>query len=704
MEGQGGMLPRLREKLSGAPAMGHRQPILLAPFFAGGAAIYMTLPFEPAFWLVIAAVLMLVIAALLGWRLERLRWPLLWLLAGGAGFLWCMLRTDWAEAPRLAREQAGEVSGIAAWIEATENRPRLELRNVQFDVRGKVQTLVRVRVRLGKGARPAVGDRVRVRAVLRPPPRPVAPGGYDFQRSAYFKQIGAVGFAIGPADIARVKDSGGARRWVSRARAGFRDQVYGALGDKPNIAGIITALTIGDRSGVVDADRDALRASGLAHLLAISGLHLGLAATAIFFVVRLLLALPHGAALRMPIHKIAAMAAILAAAGYLAMSGAAPPAQRAFVMVVAGMLAVMADRLRSGLWFVAWAAVIVVAVSPDVVAGPSFQLSFAAVTGIIAAYEAAAVRRQRDFEPMKSGGGLFRSMGKYVGGIAGASLIATAATAPLALAHFQQAPALGVIANLAAMPLMAFWIMPAAILAALLSPVGLGGIAFQVMGFGVELVLQAAYMVHGWDGGVIHAAASPFWVVGAFMGGGVLICAWRGWTRWLGLIGVGVAVVGLWLAEPPDILVDEQGRIAAVRVGQTLYVTSLRRGAFEQKAWARFVGGADVAGLAAAPITLARCDETGCVIAADAAIVAISTAPHGLPDDCAHADFTIALYRASAARAMGCPNGRPEIDAFDLARKGAHAIWIKGGIIKTVSVSEAQGDRAWSSQKSPNRP
>ena len=689
------MLPSLRERLSGAPAMGRRQPILLAPFFAGGAAIYMTLPSEPALWPTVSAVLALLVLAVFGWRIERVRWPLLWFFALELGFLWCLLRTGWVDAPRLERERAGEVSGIAAWIEASDKRPRLELRVVRFEARGKVTRLKRARVRLAKGARSAIGDRVRVRAIMRPPPRPVAPGGYDFQRDAYFKQIGAVGFAIGTTEIAPARERDGLRHWVNQARASFRDQVYAALADKPNIAGIIAALTVGDRAGVVDADRDALRASGLAHLLAISGLHLGLAAGVIFFVLRLALALPHGAALRMPIHKIAALVAILAAAGYLAMSGAAPPAQRAFVMVTAGMLAVMADRLRSGLWFIAWAAAIVAAVAPDVVVGPSFQLSFAAATGIVAAYEAQAAKRQREIEPRLPGSGFIRSLGRYVGGIAVASLIATAATAPLALAHFQQAPALGVVANLVAMPVMAFWIMPTAILAALLSVVSLGDYAFQLMGLGVELVLVAAYMVQGWEGGVIHAAASPDWVVGAFLAGGVVICALRGWPRWLGLAGVFAAVVGLSLASPPDILVDEQGRIAAVRDGGTLYFTSMRRGAFEQKVWSRYVGGAAVSRLADAPSSLARCDPDGCVTAGDAVTVAISLAPHGLQDDCRRADYSIALYRAVAAKAMGCLEGTPDLDLFDLQRDGAHALWIKDGIVTTSSVASQRGERPW---------
>lgn len=689
------MWAALQTLASKGPALGRRAPILLAPSFAGGAGLYMSLASEPGRWPAIAGLLAMALASVLAWRFERLRWPALWLFAAGVGFVWCMVHTDLAASPRLEREMAGEVTGIATWVEAAENRPRIVLRDVTFRARRAVQALDRVRLRIAGGDRPIVGDRVKVRAILRPPPRPAAPGGYDFQRAAYFKHIGAVGFAIGKLEATQAIQGGGPAQWIAHVRAGFRDQVYQALSDRPNIAGIIAALTVGDRSGVTEADSAALRASGLAHLLAISGLHLGLAAGVIFFAIRLLLALPHGAALRFPIHKIAAIGAILAAAGYLAMSGTAPPAQRAFVMATAGMVAVLTDRLRSGLWFVAWAAVIVIAVSPDVVVGPSFQLSFAAVIAIVAAYDAAIARRRREEFVRLPGGGIIRSVGVYMLGIGFASLIATCATAPLALAHFQQAPAYGVVANLAAMPLMAFLIMPAGIAAALFSLIGLGEWPFELMALGVELVLAAAYMVQGWEGGLIRTPASPGWVVAAFMGGGVLICALRGRVRWVGAPAVLAALIGLATVTPPDILVDERGRIAAVRTGDTLYFTSLRRGKFEQKVWTRFLGISEISALYKSEPEIARCDGAGCVIIGDAATVAISMAPHGLVEDCQRADFIIALYRASAAQAVGCAASLLIIDASALEQNGAHAVWIKDGKIKIRSVADAQGDRLW---------
>ena len=89
-----------------------------------------------------------------------------------------------------------------------------------------------------------------------------------------------------------------------------------------------------------------------------------------------------------------------------------------------------------------------------------------------------------------------------------------------------------------------------------------------------------------------------------------------------------------------------------------------------------------------APADLAQCDAVGCVVAADAATVAISLQPHGLSDDCRRADYVIALYRAVAAKAMGCSGGSPMLDLFDLQRDGAHGIRINNGIVTTRSAAD----------------
>jgi len=665
----------------------------------------MALPEEPDRWMAAAGLCAATTLAALGAGARRLawaRWPLFWLLAFALGFVWAMVRADMQATPRLALEGAGDLVGVAGWVEAEERRPRLVLEAARFESRGETIRLDRARVRLAGGPIPAVGDRVRVRAVMRPPPPPVAPGGYDFQRKAYFEGIGAVGFAIGDLAI-EGQDLEAAGRFAA-LRAGFRAAVYRALPDRPDLAGVIAALTVGDRSGVDEADATALRESGLAHLLAISGLHLGMVAGAVYLALRLAFALPHGLALRAPAHKLAAVGAILAAVVYLGLSGAAPPAQRAFVMVVAAMVAILTDRLRSGMWFIAWAAVAVTLAAPHVVVGPSFQLSFAAAAAIVAAYEVASDRRRLNPDPPFGWFGGLRPVAAYVAGIAGASILATAATTLLALAHFQQAPTYGLVANLAAMPAMAFLVMPMAILAGCLAPFGLADLPLMAMAWGVDFVLWAAHLVAGWPGDVVRAPASPGWVVAAFMGGGAILCALRGRIRLIGLLGPAVAFAGLVAAAPPDVLVADDGRLAGVVREGTLYVTSERRGKFEAEVWTRLVGASAVLPLQSADPAWARCDERGCAVTLGGKEVALSFAEAGLAEDCTRAAVVVPLHSGRVTAAMGCAPETLVVDGRARARNGAHALRIADGRIRVETVRQMQGDRLWSGWRADDDP
>lgn len=675
------------------PLPGRRAAIVTAPAFVGGAGLYMSLPSEPHWSIAAVAVSAGVVVAVLARSLHWARWPAIWALAMALGFAWALVRADWAEAPRLEREGAGTLEGVVAWIDGDEDRPRLVLRDATFRGRRAIVSLKRARVRHLSGDLPDIGDRARLRAVMRPPPPPVAPGAYDFQRAAYFQGLGAVGFSIGPTEVRAGR--GSARDMFGRARSRLRAQIGAALADRPGTAGVIAALTIGDRSGVPPDDRDALRASGLAHLLAISGLHLGLAAAGVYFFLRLLMAAPHGLALRTPAHKWAALGAILAAAIYLGLSGAAPPAQRAFVTVAAGMIAVMTDRLRSGLWFVAWAALAVAAFAPHVVVGPSFQLSFAAATAIVAAYEAYASRPREPEERPLAWLGRLRPAAIYFVGVAAASAVATAATTPLALAHFQQAPIYGVAANLAAMPIMAFVVMPSAVAAACAAPFGLADAPLLAMALGVEAILGVAHFFADVEGGVVRVAATADWVVAAFLIGGVWLCVARGPTRLFGALGPIAAFVGFLMATPPDVLVSDGGRLAAVVRDDALAVTSMRGGDFERESWRRLAGRPVAVEMGGGSDQAAACDDRGCVADIEGRRIALSFDPAGLEADCGLADVVIALHPAPPSSVRGCGDALV-IDRRALARGGAHALRVRWDGVSQTTVRDRHGGRRWS--------
>jgi competence protein ComEC len=332
---------------------------------------------------------------------------------------------------------------------------------------------------------------VRLRAVLMPPAGPAAPGAYDFARAAWFKEIGAVGYAMSRAEVVAV----GERNGLAPHIAGWRRSLALHLREQmPGQAGAVAAaLMTGDRGAIPEGTLQDMRDAGLAHLLAISGLHVGLIAGWLFFSVRFLLALIPGLALRAPIKKWAAAAALLGAFAYMLLTGATVPTQRTFLMLALVMAAVMLDRVAISFRLLAWAAVAVLLWAPESLLSVSFQMSFAAVVGLTAIYEGLgpAVMRWR------SDGGRAKRLSLYLGAVLLTTLVASLTTAPFALYHFNRVAMYGLAANLVAVPLTALWVMPSALAAYVLMPLGWEQLALVPMGLGIQAMLAVAHAVAG---------------------------------------------------------------------------------------------------------------------------------------------------------------------------------------------------------------
>ena len=438
-----------------------RWPLWL-PVGAGlGIALYFLIPFEPPLWLGPLAASGALVGGILAWR--RPSGFLLVLALGmvGVGFAVAQLRTAQVAAPILERRLGPvEVSGQITDLDPRPQGLRMVMEQVQIAGLAADRTPVRVRIRLGAAAAEGLhpGQWVSLRAVLMPPPGPVAPGAFDFQRYLYFKQLGAVGYAVVSAvrPVARDDAEGGDswRMWLSSLRQTVFSRVVAGIDGAPGA--IAAALMTGERGAIPKDVLKAVRDSGLAHLLAISGLHIGLFAGILFLGTRTGLALIGPVARRFPIKKWAAVVAVAGAFPYLLITGATVPTQRAFMMTGLVLLAILVDRTAISMRLVAWAAVIILVMTPESLLGASFQMSFAAVIALIAAYE---VLRER-LVTWRAAGGWWRRPGIYLTGIALTTLIAGSATAPFVLYHFNRFAGYGLVANLVAVPLTALWIMP----------------------------------------------------------------------------------------------------------------------------------------------------------------------------------------------------------------------------------------------------
>ena len=268
---------------------------------------------------------------------------------------------------------------------------------------------------------------------------------------------------------------------------------------------------------------EAMRASGLAHLLAISGLHIGLVTGVLFFAIRGILAALEPIALRFAIKKWAALGALLGAFAYLLVTGATVPTQRAFLMAAMVLSAIMLDRTAISMRLVAWAALIVLLIAPESLLGASFQMSFAAVIALVAGYEAVRV----PFGRWRAHGGWWRLPLIYLLGVGLTTIIAGSATTPFVIFHFNRFSAFGLAANLLAVPVTALWIMPWATVAYILMPLGLEGVALAPMGWGIEAVIAIAREVAGWPGSVTLVPAMPVSGIALVAAGGLWLCLWR---------------------------------------------------------------------------------------------------------------------------------------------------------------------------------
>ncbi|WP_035980937.1 ComEC/Rec2 family competence protein [Bradyrhizobium sp. STM 3843] len=659
--------------------------------FGAGIALYFTADHEPVLWVAATLALMLSAAAFL-LRRHRLFPIAVMIAATAAGFTVATARTARLAHTVLARPlYSVALSGFVETRDIRERSDRFVLRVTEMESpRGEI-TLARVRLSVKKGMAPDVGSFVELKARLLPPLAPLRPGAYDFARDMFFQGIGASGFVMGAIKTVAPPQEGGFGLRYAAFMQDLRDTIDARIrarldGDERAIA---TALLTGRRDAITTPVNDAMFISGLGHVLSISGYHMAVVAGVVFFAVRALLALIPGLHVSHPIKKWAAIAALIAAAFYLLLSGAEVATQRSFYMTAVVLIAVMVDRRAITFRTLAVAAMIVLVIAPEALVHPSFQMSFAATLGLVVLVQLGLPQL---FATPDSSSAARVAMwgGRELMMLLFASLVAGLATTPYAAFHFHRVTPYGVLANLAAMPVVSALVMPAGLLGLAAAPLGLDGPFWSLMGWGIDWMIAVTRWVAALPGAVGRVTAFGIGPLIAASLGLVVMGFLRTPLRWSGALVLAGAILWAMMTPQPDIMISGDARNVAVRGRDgRLHLMRTGKDVFLVQEWLA----ADADARTPADASLAdgvSCDDAGCVVpVADGRFVSLALRAEALEDDCARAALIITTRQAPSDCAASV------VDRDRLQHQGALALTRRGQGFAVEAVRPQGTQRPW---------
>ena len=568
-----------------------RRKLWFPVLFGVGIGLYYLLPQEPSKWLTLGIIESLILAAIiLRYRPKMLKFLLILGLIIG-GFSWVQLRSIYIAS------QMGEVPEQKLYLKGNiikvdhsqKGKLRLTMDNLSGFEGEKIKGRFRITLRQKEGDYHA-GQCVEMVATLLPRAKAQLPQGYQFDRKNFYNGLSGSGYAESRAfvvdcqqglslgDKLKIKIDNWRQKIISKV-----DSVLPA-----EEASIVGAILAGEQGAISEEQIKNYRDSGLAHFLSISGLHMSMIAGLMFFFIRLLLALYPPLALRYDSKKIAAVFAIIISTIYLLISGAAIPAQRAFIMTLIVLLGVLFNRRAISMYTIAWAAFIVLLITPEALIGASFQMSFAAVVGLIAFYEKNATRLAKWFKKDKSSLLITfaKSMVVYLAGIIIADLVASVAVLPFEIYHFNQISVYSLLANLAAGPIIGFIIMPFTLFSLILMPLGLDAYSLQVVGVGVGLVNEITAYVSNMEGALLDVLSMPLWGLVLMVLGGLWLCLWERRWRWFGLLVILIGALSMVNLNKPDMLINEDGKVIAVKDNyDNLVILPVRGKDFTKQIW-----------------------------------------------------------------------------------------------------------------------
>lgn len=533
-----------------------------------------------------------------------------------------------------------------------------------------------------------IGDDITVGAMIKAPDTAVIPGGFEFDRHAFFNGITVTGFSVTVMDIyaGRTVNKRGyvdiILRQVDRQRHGFTNWLREKLGAREG--GLAAALLVGRRDAVPDDITAAMRRAGMSHMLAISGLHMTLVTGMIFFLLESVFALIPALALRVTPRKLAAPFALICAAVYLLYSGQAVSAQRAFIMIAVILLALMLGRKAFSLRSLAIAGAIIFIVQPYAVITAGFQMSFAATAGLILYFNWRKTYKSSDeidsihaAEKDQNPGYLMTAARKISGlilSVFAMTSVAQLAILPVSLYHFHAFSPLAVITNLAMIPLLTFIIMPILLVLIILSmTTGVPEVFLTVTQACMEIMTENSLSFAALPIDTFHKVTIP----AAGYGVVALTACYLLFLRpyWLGALVYTVGMITLLLWPParlPDLYIVSSGKALISTVNGhdqekrsiDLAYAGVRQGSFTDRVFRDYFGVPQ----GTIKKIQGNCGTGGCLYHVKGRSILISDEDQVIKKECGQVNIIIHASRSQCSQSL-------LISRNDLLQYGTHAVY-----------------------------
>lgn len=527
------------------------------------------------------------------------------------------------------------------------------------------------------------GDDIQARVMLHRPSSPQFVGGYDLQFHSWFKNIGAYGYALDPVKIISPQPAYSIQHLRERIAAHIRSI-------EPGSSGVIAQILLTGIGGELSQqDRHAFAASGLAHLLAIAGLHLGIVMGIVTFTVRWLLLRSEYIALCYPVKTIAIIIGWSVGCFYLVLTGLHLPAMRSLLMASIVMLALLCNRPVFSKHNLMLAALFLLLLSPASVLNVSFQMSMAAVMALVSGFQ--LIYRWIGHKYAQDSY-IYRFFKVYFLEAAWVSILAGTAVVPVVMFYFHELNLYFVFANLIAVPLMAFWILPLGLLALCAMPLGLDAIFIKLMCFGIDWVITIAEWVADLPYASIAILTFPAWGYGLYFFGLCVLCLCITLIRWLGAMMMVIGLTSILFVTPPDIVTAANGRMIGVKGKGNLF--TICQGGCDKvtlEEWRKVLKVKEVQNISLGDSGEGyACNQEYCFFDQYKLLVILTTLPDPQQtfDACqsSHLEFSF-LWNGSLCKNIPVINKKSNWIA------GSHSIWLKSFKINTDL--QNRGKRPW---------